>query len=78
MNTSFVITSFFIVGLLIGNLAVTADNFENESAVKNTTDEIAVNNTADVVTETEVYRMKCTEIEGSICLTYSIVRVTKE
>lgn len=73
MNTSFALTSLFIVGLFIGNMAVTADTPQREFKSEST-----VNNTADVVTETEVYRMKCTEIEGGICLTYSIVRVTKE
>lgn len=83
MNTSFALTTCAVVGMLIGNLAVMADrsqrDFKNEVVAKNTTtDEIVVNNTADVVTETEVYRMKCTKIEDRICLTYSIVRVTKE
>lgn len=73
MNTSFALTSLFIVGLFIGNMAVTADTPRRDFEAKS-----SVNNTADVVTETEVYRMKCTEIKDGICLTYSIERVTKE
>ena len=65
---------FLIGGLIIGSLSVFADRTQRENI-----EEIAVENTAnDIVTETEVYRMRCTEIGNSVCLQYSILRVNKE
>lgn len=82
MNISFALTSCAVIGMLIGNLAVTADrsqrDFETESAVKNTTDEIMVNNTADIVTETEVYKVVCTSDGEGYCKEYSVRRIVKE
>ena len=65
---------FLIGGLVIGSLSVFADRAQREYK-----EELAVENTAsDIVTETEVYRMRCTEIGNSVCLQYSILRVNKE
>ena len=87
MNTSFAITSFFVGGLLIGNLAVMADrsqrDFEHEVATNEVANEVAngvVNNTANVVTtiETEVYRVVCVEPADTFCREYSVRRVNRE
>lgn len=65
---------FLIGGLVIGSLSVFADRTQRENI-----EELAVENTAnDIVTETEVYRMRCTEIGNSVCLQYSILRINKE
>lgn len=65
---------FLIGGLIIGSLSVFADRVQRESM-----EEITVENTAsDIITETEVYRMRCTEIGNSVCLQYSILRVNRE
>ena len=87
MNTSFVITSFFVGGLLIGNLAVMADrsqrDFDNEVVAKNTTTDEIVTNTetnteTNIVTETEVYKMVCTVDGEGYCKEYSVRRVNRE
>ena len=81
MNTSFALTSCAVAGMLIGNLAVTADrsqrDFENELAVKNTADEIVVKNTA-ITTETEVYKVVCTSEADTFCKEYSVRRINRE
>lgn len=76
MNTSFAITSFFVGGLLIGNLVVMADRSQRESAVKNTTDEIVVNE--PVVTETEVYKVVCVAPADTFCKEYSVMKINRE
>lgn len=85
MNTSIALTSFFVGGLLIGNLAVMADrsqrDFDNGVVAKNTTtDEIVVNNTANTVPaiETEVYRVVCVEEKSGYCGAYSVRRIVRE
>ena len=85
MNTSLALTSFFVGGLLIGNLAVMADrsqrDFDNGVVAKNTTtDATVVNNTANSVTtiETEVYRVVCVESADGYCKEYSVRRVIRE
>lgn len=83
MNTSFALTSCTVAAMLVGNLAVMADRsqryFENEAVAKNaTTDEIVVNNTADVVTETEVYKAVCVESADTFCKEYSVRKINKE
>ena len=83
MNTSFVITSFFVGGLLIGNLAVMADrsqrDFESQPVANEVANEVA-NNVANSVTtiETEVYRVVCVEPADTFCKEYSVRRITKE
>lgn len=87
MNTSFAITSFFVGGLLIGNLAVMADrsqrDFDNGVVAKNTTTDEIVTNTVpntvpNMVTETEVYKVVCTVDGEGYCKEYSVRRITKE
>ena len=87
MNTSLAITSFFVGGLLIGNLAVMADrsqrDFDNGVVAKNTTtDEMVTNmvtNTeTNIVTETEVYKVVCTVDGEGYCKEYSVRRVIRE
>ena len=78
MNTSFALVSFFVGGLLIGNLAVMADrsqrDFEHESAVAN---EVA-NTETNIVTETEVYKMVCTVDGEGYCKEYSVRKINRE
>lgn len=82
MSSSFALTACAVAGMLIGNLAVMADrsqrDFEHESAVKNTADEMVVNNTADVVTETEIYKIVCVAPADTFCKEYSVRRINKE
>ena len=83
MNTSFALVSFFVGGLLIGNLAVMADrsqrDFENGVVAKNTTtDEIVTNTVTNMVTETEVYKVVCTSDGEGYCKEYSVRKITRE
>ena len=82
MNTSFALVSFFVGGLLIGNLAVMADrsqrDFEHESAVKNTADEMVTNTETNIVTETEVYKVVCTSDGEGYCKEYSVRKINRE
>ena len=83
MNTSFALVSFFVGGLLIGNLAVMADrsqrDFENGVVAKNTTtDEIVTNTVPNIVTETEVYKVVCTESADTFCKEYSVRKINRE
>lgn len=83
MNTSLALTSCTVVVMLIGNLAVMADrsqrDFDNGVVAKNTTTEAtAVNNTANVVTETEVYKIVCVAPADTFCKEYSVRRINKE
>lgn len=76
MNFSFALTSCAVIGMLIGNLAVTADRAKDFKPVAN---EVA-NEVANrpVVTETEVYKMVCTVDGEGYCKEYSVRRITKE
>ena len=79
MNTSFAITSFFVGGLLIGNLAVMADrsqrDFEHEVVTNGVANGVA-NKT--VVTETEVYKIVCVEPADTFCKEYSVRKINRE
>ena len=91
MNTSFAITSWAVVGMLIGNLAVMADrsqrDFEHEVVTNEVANEVAngvangvANDVANSVTtiDTEVYRVVCVEPADTFCKEYSVRRITKE
>lgn len=71
-----------LIVLMMWWLADNAKVFQpvaNEVAAENaTTDEIVVNNTANVVTETEVYKMVCTSDGEGYCKEYSVRRINKE
>ena len=72
MNFSCALTSCAVIGMLIGNLAVTADRAKDFKPVAN---EVA---NRPVVTETEVYKMVCTVDGEGYCKEYSVRRITKE
>ena len=76
MNTSLALTSCAVIGMLIGNLAVTADHAKDFKPVAN---EVA-NEVANkpVVTETETHRIRCAEVKDGTCTEYIIFRVVKE
>lgn len=80
MSIRLALMSCAVVAMLIGNLVVMLDRSQRESAVKNTTDEIVVNNVANDVTtiETEVYRVVCVEEKSGYCGVYSVRRIVKE
>ena len=81
MNTSLALTSFFVGGLLIGNLAVMADRSQRETETEHhTVANEVVNNTANSVAtiETEVYRVVCVEEKSGYCGAYSVRRIVKE
>ena len=76
MNTSSALTAVAVAGMLIGNLAVTADRAKDFKPVAN---EVANNVTNRVTTiETEVYRVVCVESADGYCKEYSVRRITKE
>ena len=72
MNFSFALTSCAVAGMLIGNLAVTADRAKDFKPVAN---EVA---NKPVVTETETHRIRCAEVKDGTCTEYIIFRVVKE
>ena len=72
MNTSLALTAVAVAGMLIGNLAVTADRAKDFKPVAN---EVA---NKPVVTETEVYKMVCTVDGEGYCKEYSVRKITKE
>ena len=72
MNTSLALTSCAVIGMLIGNLAVTADRAKD---FKPAAKEAA---TRPVVTETETHRIRCAEVKDGTCTEYIIFRVIKE
>ena len=72
MNTSLALTSCAVIGMLIGNLAVTADHAKDFKPVAN---EVA---NKPVVTETEVYKMVCTVDGEGYCKEYSVRRINRE
>ena len=72
MNTSLALTSCAVIGMLIGNLAVTADRAKDFKPVAN---EVA---NEPVVTETETHRIRCAEVKDGTCTEYIIFRVIKE
>lgn len=72
MNTSLALTACAVAGMLIGNLAVTADRAKVFQPVAN---EVA---NKPVVTETEVYKIVCVESAETFCKEYSVRRITKE
>lgn len=72
MNTSLALTAVAVAGMLIGNLAVTADRAKVFQPVAN---EVA---NKPVVTETEVYKIVCVESAETFCKEYSVRRITKE
>ena len=76
MNTSLALTAVAVAGMLIGNLAVTADRAKDFKPVAN---EVANNVTNRVTTiETEVYRVVCVEEKSGYCGEYSVRRIVKE
>ena len=72
MNTSLALTAVAVAGMLIGNLAVTADRAKDFKPVAN---EVA---NKPVVTETETHRIRCAEVKDGTCTEYIIFRVIKE
>ena len=74
MNTSLALTSCAVAGMLIGNLAVTADRAKVSQPVAN---EVA-NTVTNTVTETEVYKVVCTVDGEGYCKEYSVRRIVKE
>ena len=72
MNTSLALTSCAVIGMLIGNLAVTADRAKDFKPVAN---EVA---NEPVVTETEVYKMVCTVDGEGYCKEYSVRKINRE
>ena len=72
MNTSLALTACAVAGMLIGNLAVTADRAKDFKPVAN---EVA---NKPVVTETEVYKVVCTSDGEGYCKEYSVRRINKE
>ena len=74
MNFSFALTSCAVIGMLIGNLAVTADRAKDFKPVAN---EVA-NTVTNTVTETEVYKVVCTVDGEGYCKEYSVRRIVKE
>ena len=72
MNTSLALTAVAVAGMLIGNLAVTADRAKDFKPVAN---EVA---NEPVVTETETHRIRCAEVKDGTCTEYIIFRVIKE
>ena len=72
MNTSSALTAVAVAGMLIGNLAVTADRAKDFKPVAN---EVA---NKPVVTETETHRIRCAEVKDGTCTEYIIFRVIKE
>ena len=74
MNTSLALTAVAVAGMLIGNLAVTADRAKDFKPVAN---EVA-NTVTNTVTETEVYKVVCTVDGEGYCKEYSVRRITKE
>ena len=76
MNTSLALTAVAVAGMLIGNLAVTADRAKDlQPAAKGVANTVA---NRPVVTETEVYKMVCTVDGEGYCKEYSVRRITKE
>ena len=72
MNTSLALTAVAVAGMLIGNLAVTADRAKVlQPAAKGVANE-------PVVTETEVYKMVCTVDGEGYCKEYSVRRINRE
>lgn len=81
MNTSLALTSCTVAAMLIGNLAVMADRSQRETEhqpVANTGANTVANNTANVVTETEVYKMVCTVDGEGYCKEYSARKINRE
>lgn len=83
MNTSLALTSCTVALMLIGNLAVMADRSQRETETEHqpVANEVAngvVNNTADVVTETEVYKIVCVESADTFCKEYSVRKINRE
>ena len=72
MNTSLALTACAVAGMLIGNLAVTADRAKDFKPVAK-----GVAN-RPVVTETETHRIRCAEVKDGTCTEYIIFRVIKE
>ena len=83
MNTSFALVSFFVGGLLIGNLAVMADRSQRETETEPQTvaNEVAnkvTDEVTNIVTETEVYKVVCVAPADGYCKEYSVRRITRE
>ena len=76
MNTSLALTSCAVIGMLIGNLAVTADKAKVFQPVADTVANEVANR--PVVTETETHRIRCAEVKDGTCTEYIIFRVVKE
>ena len=74
MNTSLALTSCAVIGMLIGNLAVTADRAKDFKPVAN---EVA-NTVTNTVTETEVYKVVCTVDGEGYCKEYSVRKINRE
>ena len=80
MNTSLALTAVAVAGMLIGNLAVTADRAKDFKPVANEVANEVANNVTNRVTtiETEVYRVVCVEEKSGYCGEYSVRRIVKE
>ena len=76
MNTSLALTAVAVIGMLIGNLAVTADRAKDFKPVANEVANTVANR--PVVTETETHRIRCAEVKDGTCTEYIIFRVIKE
>ena len=76
MNTSLALTACAVAGMLIGNLAVTADRAKVlQPAADTVANEVA---NRPVVTETEVYKMVCTVDGEGYCKEYSVRKINRE
>ena len=76
MNTSLALTAVAVAGMLIGNLAVTADSAKVLQPAANEVANTVANR--PVVTETETHRIRCAEVKDGTCTEYIIFRVIKE
>ena len=76
MNTSLALTAVAVAGMLIGNLAVTADRAKVFQPVADTVANEVANR--PVVTETEVYKIVCVESAETFCKEYSVRRLNRE
>ena len=76
MNTSFALTACAVAGMLIGNLAVTADRAKVLQPAANKVAKGVANK--PVVTETETHRIRCAEVKDGTCTEYIIFRIVKE
>lgn len=78
MNTDVIIGGLIIVGLVCGKIFY-GDSAEYEAPTKHqTVANGVVNNTANVVTETEVYKVVCVAPADGYCKEYSVRKINRE